>query len=120
MAELPILPLRPQALLADTLHMSAEEFGVYVRLLCAMWLHGGKLPSDPAKLAKIGGVSKTKFMKISETILQPMTSAGGEISQKRLTDTWLKVQELRRKKAEGARKRWRKNGHAQAYAEQEH
>ena len=36
MAELPVLPIKTDALIADTTHMSAEEMGVYVRLLIAM------------------------------------------------------------------------------------
>jgi hypothetical protein len=35
-----------------------------------------------------------------------MTVAGGQISQKRLTDTWMQVQELRMKRALAAQVRW--------------
>ena len=46
MAELPILPVKTDALLADTTHMSAEEFGVYCRLLFVMWRHEARLKDD--------------------------------------------------------------------------
>jgi uncharacterized protein YdaU (DUF1376 family) len=121
MAELPILPLKTDALIADTTHMSAEEMGVYVRLLVAMWRHGGKLPDNPAELARIGGVSSRRWEKIKEPVTRPMLSIGGFLSQKKLTTTWLEVQELRRKRAEASLKRWGKrdaNGHPHGYAKQ--
>ena len=46
MAELPILPLKTDALLADTSHMSAAEFGAYCRILFVMWRHGARLPDN--------------------------------------------------------------------------
>lgn len=111
MAELPILPLKVQALLADTNHLTTEEFGAYCLLLFTMWQHGGRVPDNPKELQKICRLSSYKFEKYFEKILRPMIRAGGEISQKRLTDTLLKVQELRRKRAEAARCRWGPNVH---------
>lgn len=106
MAELPILPLKTDALLADTSHMSAEEFGAYMRILLVMWRHGGKLMEDETELARIAGVDSKRWMKISERVLRPLTIAGGFISQKRLTDTWLQVQAIRKKRALAAESRW--------------
>lgn len=112
MAELPYLPIIPQSLLADTMHLSAEEFGVYCRLLFVMWLQRGRLADDDAELARIGGVSLRRWRSMKAKVMQPMTVAGGQVSQKRLTDTWLKVQENRRKKALAAQARWNgKSGH---------
>ncbi len=45
MADLPILPLKTDALLADTGHLSAEEFGAYCRILFTMWRHDARLPA---------------------------------------------------------------------------
>jgi uncharacterized protein YdaU (DUF1376 family) len=112
LAELPILPLKIDALLGDTNHMSAEEFGAYCRILFTMWRHGARLPDDPAGLARIAGVSQQRWTKIGATVLKPMTAAGGELSQKRLTDTIHRVRELRAKRAKAAKTRW--NGHAHA------
>lgn len=109
MAELPILPIKTDAILADTLHMTAEEFGVYCRLLFVMWRQRGRLIDDDRELALIGGVSLEHWREIKEKVMRPMTVAGGQISQKRLTDTWMQVQELRRKRALAAAARW--NGH---------
>lgn len=115
MAELPVLPLKTDALLADTTHMSAEEFGAYCRILFVMWRQGARLPDDEAELALIAGVTFARWRKIAEKVRRPLTSAGGILSQKRMTGTWLDVQDLRRKRAGAANNRW-KGKHANAYA----
>ena len=117
MAELPVLPLKTDALIADTTHMTAEEMGVYVRLLVAMWGHGARLPDDPRELARIGGVSLKRWNKIKEPVLRPMTAIGGLLTQKRLSQTYLAVQKVRRLRAMAALKRWEKPG-AHGYAKQ--
>lgn len=117
MAELPILPLKTDALLADTTHMSAEEFGAYVRILIVMWRQKARLSDDPIELARIAGVSIHRWKKIAERVMRPMTIAGGLISQKRLTDTYLKVEELRAKRANAGEKgRKRQGAYARANA----
>ena len=83
MAELPIMPVKTDALIADTTHMSAEEFGAYCRILIAMWRHGGRLPDDPCELAHIAGVSRRRWRTISERVRRPLTAAGGWVTQKR-------------------------------------
>ena len=42
--------------------LSAEEFGCHLRLKLALWENNAELPFDPAKLARIAGVSKRKFV----------------------------------------------------------
>jgi uncharacterized protein YdaU (DUF1376 family) len=107
MAELPILPLKTDALLADTTHMSAEEFGVYCRILFVMWRQGGKLRDDDSEMAVIGGVTIKRWKAIREKVMRPMTAIGGLVSQGRLTDTWMQVQELRKKRALASDVRWK-------------
>ena len=106
MAELPILPLNTGLLLGDTGHLSPEEFGAYCRILFTMWQHGGRLSDDDQELARIAGVYPRRWAKIKARVLRPITAGGGQLSQKRLSSTWLKVQELRRKKAKAANARW--------------
>jgi uncharacterized protein YdaU (DUF1376 family) len=117
MAELPVLPIKTDALLADTTHMSAEEFGAYVRILIVMWRQKARLPDDPIELARIAGVSIYRWKKIAERVMRPMTIAGGVVSQKRLTDTWLQVEQLRAKRASAGEKgRSNRGANAPAYA----
>lgn len=106
MAELPIMPFKTDAFLADTSHMSAEELGAYTRVLLVMWRHGGMIPDDDRQLANIAGVPSVRWKKIAETIRRPLTAAGGMLSQKRLTDTWIDVQTVRKKRALASAKRW--------------
>jgi uncharacterized protein YdaU (DUF1376 family) len=101
------MPLKTDAILADTTHMTAEEFGVYCRLLFVMWRHGGKLKEDDGELALIGGVTTKRWQAIREKVMRPMTVIGGLVSQKRVTDTWDKVQTVRRTKALASDIRWR-------------
>lgn len=118
MAELPRLPLDCAKLLADTSHLSEGEMGAYCRLLFTMWLHGAKLRNDDQEIARIAGVTSGRWRKIRERIFRFFTFAGDQMSQKRLTATWLDVQELRRKHQNGATKRWR--GHQSAAHGAEH
>jgi uncharacterized protein YdaU (DUF1376 family) len=111
MAEFPFMPVKTQALIGDTRHMSAEEFGAYCRLLFTMWLHGGRLTNDPLELARIAGVTQRRWAVLADRVMKPMTVTSETVSQKRLSDTYLDVRERRRKRVEAARKRW-SNGHA--------
>jgi uncharacterized protein YdaU (DUF1376 family) len=105
-AELPYLPIKPQSILADTTHLAADEMGVYCRLLFVMWLQRGHLTNDDRELAHIGGVSLKRWLRMKDRVMRPMTIAGGQVSQKRLTDTWMNVQEIRKKRAMAAQARW--------------
>lgn len=107
MAELPVLPLKTDAILADTTHMSPEEFGAYCRILFVMWRHRGMLKEDDTELANIAGMALARWRKVKEKVMRPMTVAGGMVSQKRLTDTWMQVQEVRAKRAHASGVRWK-------------
>jgi uncharacterized protein YdaU (DUF1376 family) len=107
MAELPIMPLKTDALLADTTHMSTEEFGAYCRILFVMWRQGGRLKDDDAEMAAIAGLPAARWRKIKEKVTRPMTLIQGTFSQKKLTETWIQVQELRKKRALASEVRWK-------------
>lgn len=110
MAELPVLPLATDAFLADTSHMSAEAVGAYTRILLVMWRHGGRLADDDRELARIAGMTLTRWRQVADVVRRCLTSAGGQVSQKRLTSTLLGVRERRRIAAQngerGAAARW--------------
>src|SRR5678816_2406993 len=54
MSQAPMMPIYPDALLGDTLHLSAEQLGAYLLLLFATWRNNGKpLADDDRKLARI-------------------------------------------------------------------
>lgn len=107
MAELPIMPVKTDALIADTTHMSAEQFGVYWRVLCALWRHGGIIAADDKQLAAIGGVTIGSWRKMKAIVMAPLTVIDGTVSQKRLLSTFQDVQEVRKVRAAAAETRWK-------------
>lgn len=108
MAELPYLPLKVESLITDTSHMTCAELGGYVRILCALWARGGLLPHDDKQLRRVAGVTPRQWGRIKPAIFDKLIIAEGMISQKRLTETRLRVQEIRRKRATASFKRWGK------------
>jgi uncharacterized protein YdaU (DUF1376 family) len=39
--------------LANTMHLSAQEVGAYFLLIAHAWEHGGRVPYDNARIARI-------------------------------------------------------------------
>ncbi len=103
MSAAPAMPLFLDAYLADTTHLCTEEHGAYLLLLMAMWRRNGSVPNDDKDLARIVGVSPSKWRKIKDRILPFLTIEGDEISQKRLRKEWDFVQGKRRRNEENGR-----------------
>jgi len=118
MAELPYMPVYWEKIFGDIGHLSTEEKGAYLLLLGSMWLKGGRLVDDEDELRLITGLSKHKFRKSREKIFRFFTRLDGYITQKRLTDSMLKVREKRRKNAEAAQRRWGMQTHSERNANQ--
>ena len=72
MSTAPIMPLFPDAYLADTTHLTTEEHGAYLLLLMAMWRRSGKVPNDDADLARIVGLSRLKMAKNQSASAPPV------------------------------------------------
>lgn len=103
-------------LLAGTSDMTAEEFGVYWRLICHSWNKGG-LPDDDSRLALMAGqcsgsavaYAKTKF------VLGP----DGLLRNLRLETVRKDQENYRKMQSDKAHLRWdrqKQNGHAAADA----
>jgi len=71
--------------LADTTHLTTVEHGAYLLLLMALWRAGGKLPKDPAKLARIARLSPAEWAKVEAVVMDFFTVRGGHVTQKRAT-----------------------------------
>lgn len=104
MSSAPSMPLFPDAYLADTTHLSTEEHGAYFLLLMAMWRRGGTVPNDDKDLARIVGLTPTKWLKIKCRLMSFLTVENNEISQKRLKKEWEYVHEKRQKNAKNGSK----------------
>ena len=82
------MPLWTDALVADTLELSVDEFGAYLLLLTAMWRRESlSLPDDPRKLRTISRVSQKLWnSRISPTLMPFYVKSDGQITHKKLRE----------------------------------
>lgn len=80
----PYMPLYVADYLGDTRHLSTEQHGAYLLLLMAMWRAGGSLPADPAKLARITGMTAARWARISDDVLEFFDAEDGAITHGRV------------------------------------
>ncbi len=71
--------------LGDTRHLTTEQHGTYLLLLMTMWRSEGVLPDDPIKLARIAGLTVSRWHKISADVLAFFTPCEGGFTQRRLS-----------------------------------
>jgi uncharacterized protein YdaU (DUF1376 family) len=88
---------------ADVQHLTCEQDGAYWRLLRAMWRSDGMLPNDPAKLARICGLSLARWAKISPDVLDLLTVVGDAITQVRLQKELTNANEKSSKRSEAGK-----------------
>lgn len=103
------MPLLTDSLIGDTSHLSAAEFGAYMRILVAMWRAGGSLPDDDARLARIAGMTPKQWASAAHVVRVLLSPCDAGITQKRLLKEWLRVAEKSRKASSAAQARWLKN-----------
>jgi len=74
----PWMPLFNGDLLADTMHLSAQEFGAYMLLIIHAWKHDGRVPYDRAsRIARIRADQWPKVFKRLEPYFQWDTDSMG-------------------------------------------
>lgn len=87
--------------------MSAEEAGIYIRLMCVNWVEGS-LPGELDKLARIGGVSRKRMERAWVTLqacFQPdPKNPAYALVQPRLERERVKQQEFRRRQSDNGHK----------------
>lgn len=111
MAEFPALPFFTDAYLADTRHLTTEEHGAYLLLLMCAWrTRGCLLRDDDRQLARIAGMSPTRWRRIRPVMVDFFAVEGGHWRQKKL----LTVYETVAKKVERSRANGSKGGRATA------
>ena len=96
MAKAPMMPVWTDALIADTTHLTAEQFGCYVLILLATWRNNGKaLPDDDTKMARICRSTVTRFRrKIRPFLIDFFTVSESGWHQKRLEKEWDHLEKL--------------------------
>jgi len=104
-AEFPALPFFTDAYLADTRHLTTEEHGAYLLLLMCAWrTRGCALKDDNRQLARMAGVSPTKWKRLRPVLAEFFTVAGGLWQQKKLTGVYETVAEkVERNRLNGAK-----------------
>ena len=80
----PFMQLYVADYLGDTRHLTTEQHGAYLLLLMTMWRSDGVLSDDPAKLARIAGVTVARWAKIRDDLMAFFTPCEGGITQGRL------------------------------------
>ena len=110
MAQAPYMPIFTDALIGDTTHLSAEEFGAYCLILFATWRNNGSaLPDEPRRMARVCRVSERRWRERLRPILIGFFDASdGLLHQKRLEKEWNHVAKMREQNARAARARWLK------------
>jgi len=93
--------------LAETAHLSTEEFGAYQLLCFAFWQHGA-LPNEDARLARIVRATPERWAEIRPALAELF---GIDWEPERLSKRRNEVEEAHLRKSEGGRKgaqnRWR-------------
>ena len=105
MAEFPALPFFTDAYLADTRHLTTEEHGAYLLLLMCAWrTRGCCLKDNDRLLARIAGVSPTRWRRLKPNLVEFFTVTDGLWQQKKLSYVYDTVaKKVARNRTNGAR-----------------
>lgn len=105
MAEFPALPLFTDAYLADTRHLTTEEHGAYLLLLICAWRSRECALRDNDKtLARIAGLSPTRWRRMKPALIDFFEVKDGYWRQKKLTTVYAGVaMRVARNRANGAK-----------------
>lgn len=107
MAEFPTMPFFTDAYLGDTLHLSLEEHGAYLKLLIIAWRTPNcELPNDDARIATMLGITKGKWAKMRPIIMAFWNPTETGFEQKKLKKVRAAVMEKSGKAKRAADTRW--------------
>lgn len=71
--------------LRDTMGLSGAEHGAYLLILAHAWMTGGRVTTDPAKLARIACLTPKEWQAAAPTVLSFFQIDGAWMTQKRIT-----------------------------------
>lgn len=108
--------------LGDTRHLTTEQHGAYLLLLMSMWRLGGSVPADDDKLARLSGLTLTRWNRIKGDVMALLVIENGEVTQKRLKAEYKKAEEKSSKNSHAGKigvqaKALKNNNQAQANAQ---
>ena len=110
MAKFPHLPLWTDAYMADTLHLSHEEHGLYLMLLMTIWRSPDcKIPNDLEWVKRRLRATDQQMENLVKNLLDEFfTTTGNHITQKRLKEEYEYVRKKAKKNSASAKSRWQK------------
>jgi uncharacterized protein YdaU (DUF1376 family) len=86
MAEFPALPIFTDALIADTVHLTPEEFGCYMRLLIFAWRTAEcRLPNNDLRLRTMLGLTPKRWERMKPTLMAFFIEVDDDLIQKKLS-----------------------------------
>jgi uncharacterized protein YdaU (DUF1376 family) len=93
MAQAPVMPLFTDALIGDTTHLSAEQFGCYVLILISTWRNNGQaLPDDDVRMSRVCRITATNWRrKVRPVLCEMFTVSETGWHQQRLEKEWNRV-----------------------------
>ena len=104
-----MMPLWTDVYLGDTRHLSTEQNGAYLLMLITSWRSGKcALPDDDARMARITGLSKAKWLRHKPVLIEFFTLENGQFTQKRLKQEWQNRQDYIAAQSEKGKKSARK------------
>lgn len=114
----PFVQVEPQQLLAETAHLTLEQWGAVTKLLSHLWIRGGKLRDNGGELAQIVGVSLRRWEAMRSPVMELFQIADGEITHHCVVAGRERIQRLVEKNRERANRRWHPEGDAAAMPRQ--
>lgn len=97
---LPSMPFIVDRYLGDTRHLTLEEHGAYLLLLCEMWRNAAFIDDDDLSNARILGVQPDDWQRLKLRLTPLLIFGNGKITQKRLQLQWNYAQENRLRQSE--------------------
>ena len=96
MSKLPYMPFYAAEYIADTQHLSAEQHGIYMLLLCSLWRHKGGLENHAGQLARIAKTSPKRWNKVAGPVLALcyVDEATGLLRHKRVDEELQKAERI--------------------------
>lgn len=85
MAASPAFQFYPADFIAGTVHLTNEELGAYMRLLCFQWEHGS-VPNSAQKRARVLGISTRKLSSLWSALEPLFTSKNGYLVNPRMEE----------------------------------
>src|SRR3990167_6768440 len=113
--KIPAFQFYPKDFLVDTDHLTLEEIGAYVRLLCYAWIgvagcRPGTIPSSKGTLSKLARVDHVEWDKIAPAVMSFFDEKGDTFVHRRIMkdiEKYTKYREMASKHGKnGSSKRW--------------